>query len=199
MKKIERLKSFHYTSAHPIIIDKINEIIDYLNMDSPEQVGFEELWEEKNPSEFDKRLNALLKEFKSLPKEELIDSLEFYLKAIKHETPFNLMRLKEVAKPEVIKPTGVLGELLKTPPTQEELEEAERELNHSESDQELTAFEDALVDAYMSNTPIIEKADKLLSIAKKQFIDKACEWLEYNFNMPGDFEFHFRKAMEEQE
>lgn len=28
-------------------------------------------------------------------------------------------------------------------------------------------------------------------------IDKACEWLERNFNMPNDFEYHFRKAMEE--
>ena len=30
-------------------------------------------------------------------------------------------------------------------------------------------------------------------------IDKACEWLKYNFNMPDDFEIHFRKAMEEQQ
>ena len=33
----------------------------------------------------------------------------------------------------------------------------------------------------------------------KDAIDKACEWLKYNFNMPDDFEFHFRKAMEEQQ
>lgn len=30
-------------------------------------------------------------------------------------------------------------------------------------------------------------------------ISKACEWLKFNFNMPGDFEFHFRKAMEKQQ
>lgn len=32
---------------------------------------------------------------------------------------------------------------------------------------------------------------------KQELIDKACEWLEVNFNMPDDFELHFRKAMEE--
>lgn len=32
---------------------------------------------------------------------------------------------------------------------------------------------------------------------KKQWLDKACEWLEANFNMPDDFELHFRKAMED--
>ncbi len=29
------------------------------------------------------------------------------------------------------------------------------------------------------------------------FIEKACKWLERNFNMPNDFECHFRKAMED--
>lgn len=43
MKKIEKLKGMHYSAAHPVIIEKINEIIDYLNMDSPDQVSFEEL------------------------------------------------------------------------------------------------------------------------------------------------------------
>ena len=32
---------------------------------------------------------------------------------------------------------------------------------------------------------------------KQHLIDKACEWLKHNFNMPDDFEIHFRKAMEE--
>ena len=27
------------------------------------------------------------------------------------------------------------------------------------------------------------------------FIEKACEWLKTNFNMPDDFENHFKKAM----
>ncbi len=33
----------------------------------------------------------------------------------------------------------------------------------------------------------------------KKAVDKACEWLKCNFNMPDDFECHFRKAMEEQQ
>ena len=40
---------------------------------------------EINPSEFDKRLNSLLKEFESLPKEDLIDNLEFYLNVVKEK------------------------------------------------------------------------------------------------------------------
>ena len=32
----------------------------------------------------------------------------------------------------------------------------------------------------------------------KDAIDKACEWLKCNFNMPDDFEFHLKKAIEEQ-
>ena len=32
---------------------------------------------------------------------------------------------------------------------------------------------------------------------QKNLINKACEWLKANFNMPDDFELHFRKAMEE--
>ena len=31
--------------------------------------------------------------------------------------------------------------------------------------------------------------------ADKTLIDKAIKWLEYNFNMPNDFESHFREAM----
>lgn len=29
------------------------------------------------------------------------------------------------------------------------------------------------------------------------FIEKACKWLERNFNMPNDFECHFREAMKD--
>ena len=39
--------------------------------------------------------------------------------------------------------------------------------------------------------------DELLEIKQKQLMDKMCEWLKKNFNMPNDFENHFRKAMEE--
>lgn len=35
-------------------------------------------------------------------------------------------------------------------------------------------------------------------LGHKDATDKACEWLKYNFNMPNDFEYHFKKAMEEQ-
>ena len=33
--------------------------------------------------------------------------------------------------------------------------------------------------------------------ADKTMIEKAIKWLTYQFNMPSDFEYHFRKAMEE--
>ena len=32
--------------------------------------------------------------------------------------------------------------------------------------------------------------------AMEDIMEKAVEWLEYNFNMPGDFKEHFTKAME---
>lgn len=34
--------------------------------------------------------------------------------------------------------------------------------------------------------------------AKEELIEKACKWLEYNFNMPSDFKEHFTKAMMEE-
>lgn len=40
---------------------------------------------EINPSEFDSRLNKLLKQFETLPKEELISSLNFYLNVVQKE------------------------------------------------------------------------------------------------------------------
>lgn len=40
---------------------------------------------------------------------------------------------------------------------------------------------------------------KAVEREREYLIRKACEWLKYNFNMPNDFEFHFRKAMEEQQ
>lgn len=33
--------------------------------------------------------------------------------------------------------------------------------------------------------------------ADETIINRAIEWLTYQFNMPSDFEYHFRKAMEE--
>ena len=32
---------------------------------------------------------------------------------------------------------------------------------------------------------------------QEKVIDKACEWIKANFNMPNDFELHFKKAMED--
>ena len=142
---------------------------EIVSMASPAQVGFEELskiWDEEkiNPSEFDKQLNALLKEFESLPKKEIASILDFYLKAVIHETPFNLMRLKEVAKPETEEEKSMT---IRIP---EDLKGTDQDggVKGEKGEQGLTEFEQALVDAYMSNTPIIQKADELLNIAKRQ-------------------------------
>lgn len=43
---------------------------------------------EVNPSEFEARLNQLLKEFESLPKEELSSSLSFYLNVVQNDGTF---------------------------------------------------------------------------------------------------------------
>lgn len=37
-----------------------------------------------------------------------------------------------------------------------------------------------------------------VNVSKAELIEKACEWLEYNFNMPNDFKEHFTKAMMEE-
>ena len=42
-----------------------------------------------------------------------------------------------------------------------------------------------------------EQALAAVEIAREELIDKACEWLNYQLNLPSDFEVHFRKAMEE--
>ena len=41
-----------------------------------------------NPSEFDLQLNRLLKEFESLPKEELVNSLSFYLNGVQNDSTY---------------------------------------------------------------------------------------------------------------
>lgn len=40
------------------------------------------------------------------------------------------------------------------------------------------------------------QAEAACNLKKEETINKACEWLKANFNMPDDFELHFRKAME---
>ncbi len=153
MGKIERLKKREIVNgwgdsvgleppSSLQLMDKINEIIDYLNMDSPAQVGFE-----------------------------------------------NLMRLKEVAKPET--PKGI-----------------EECPFHIAEHRSLTPFESALIQF----SSIYKEPDawcmfdvwknKLLAIAREEFLDKACRWLKEN-TFKSDWpsckvflEF-FRKAMEE--
>lgn len=41
------------------------------------------------------------------------------------------------------------------------------------------------------------QAETACNLKKEETINKACEWLKANFNMPNDFELHFRKVMEE--
>jgi len=43
------------------------------------------------------------------------------------------------------------------------------------------------------------QAEASCNLKKEETINKACEWLKANFNMPDDFELHFRKAMEGKE
>lgn len=73
--------------------------------------------------------------------------------------------------------------------------------------------EKASVEYQMSNNPMCIGGDAFADMtyklninpsfiagaewADKTIIDKACEWIEKNFNMPNDFQKHFRKAMEE--
>ena len=40
------------------------------------------------------------------------------------------------------------------------------------------------------------RAEAACNLKKQETINKACEWLKANFNIPNDFELHFRKAME---
>lgn len=44
---------------------------------------------------------------------------------------------------------------------------------------------------------MIKMARHFANWQKQQMIDKACEWLEKQFNMPDDFRQHFIKAMED--
>lgn len=53
---------------------------------------------EINPSEFDSRLNKLLKQFETLPKEELISSLSFYLNVVQNNETYKEEKQRE--KPE---------------------------------------------------------------------------------------------------
>lgn len=56
--------------------------------------------------------------------------------------------------------------------------------------------EDKLSDSILYGFTEKRKDDDIEYIRKDSFIEKACKWLERNFNMPNDFECHFRKAME---
>ena len=58
-------------------IAMLEELLVFVNEKQGEPV-------EINPSEFDSRLNKLLKQFETLPKEELISSLSFYLNVVQN-------------------------------------------------------------------------------------------------------------------
>lgn len=55
--------------------------------------------------------------------------------------------------------------------------------------------EDRLSDSILYGFTEKRKNNDIAYIRNDAFIEKACEWLEKNFNMPNDFEYHFRKAM----
>lgn len=42
-----------------------------------------------------------------------------------------------------------------------------------------------------------EQALRAVEIAREEMIAKAYEWINFQLNLPSDFEQHFRKAMEE--
>lgn len=39
------------------------------------------------------------------------------------------------------------------------------------------------------------QAEAACNLKKEETIEKACNWIKANFNMPDDFELHFRRAM----
>lgn len=62
-----------------------------------------------NPSEFDLHLNKLLKQFETLPKEELVSSLSFYLNVVQNDGTY-----KEEKESEQKLPIGKLPSEMKT-------------------------------------------------------------------------------------
>ena len=54
-----------------------------------------------------------------------------------------------------------------------------------------------MVDFNALHEALYEDLMEMAEWKEKQMIEKACEWLEYNFNMPSDFKEHFTKAMED--
>lgn len=80
-ERIRKALIFHYQGDGCICTN--GYIIDYKDIRA---------WLEKqgepvdiNPSEFDSRLNKLLEQFKSLPEEEIINSLNFYHNVVKNK------------------------------------------------------------------------------------------------------------------
>lgn len=68
-----------------LLLQKIKKAGYEWNADKKELKKVEQKPVDINPSEFDSRLNALLKQFESLPKEELVNSLSFYLNVIQND------------------------------------------------------------------------------------------------------------------
>ncbi len=83
-----------------------------------------------NPSEFDKKLNALLKEFEDLPKEELAVTLRFYLDVVRLD---DLRERKPVRKQEA---TGTLKYMLDHLDEEELSEEREKMLDSLKTEYE---------------------------------------------------------------
>ena len=108
LNSLLKQKSVEIKSAEEslgISSEEYNKIVDKCIFEG----GFVEDFAEVNhinPSEFDKRLNALLKEFEDIPKEELACTLRFYLDVVRLD---DLRERKPVCKMEA---TGTLKELI---------------------------------------------------------------------------------------
>lgn len=56
-------------------------------------------------------------------------------------------------------------------------------------------MQNPVIDYHPWLTP--EQALRAVELAREEMIDKAYKYINYQLNLPNDFEQHFRKAMEE--
>ena len=56
-------------------------------------------------------------------------------------------------------------------------------------------MQNPVIDYHTWLTP--EQALRAVELAREEMIDKAYKYINYQLNLPNDFEQHFRKAMEE--
>lgn len=66
-----------------------------------------------NPSEFDLRLNKLLKQFGTLPKEELTSSLSFYLNVVQNDGTYREEKQVEQKSSDKVEPKFKVGDTIK--------------------------------------------------------------------------------------